>query len=102
MVCPIINHPKTIIFYDYRTQFSYFIACHDNDIVRLKIFLWKSTFFFLFRPPPPPRRKKNGEGPQEPPIRPALGRKRKLSSSSEEEESNLDYLDDVELENDIR
>ena len=58
---------------------------------------------FHFRPPPPRKRKTtletgNVEGPREPPIRPALGRKRKLSSSSDEEESNLDYLDDV-LEN---
>ena len=60
------------------------------------------NFLLLFRPPPPPNRKKtletgNVEGPQEPPIRPALGNKRRLSSSDEDD---LDYLDDLELEND--
>ena len=59
------------------------------------------NFLLLFRPPPPPNRKKtletgNVEGPQEPPIRPALGNKRRLSSS-DEDDSNLDYLDDLEL-----
>ena len=59
-------------------------------------------FLSIFRPPPPPNRKKtletgNVEGPQEPPIRPALGIKRRLSSSDEDD---LQYLDDIELEND--
>ena len=61
------------------------------------------NFFLFFRPPPPPNRKKtletgNVEGLQEPPIRPALGNKRRLSSSSSDED--LSYLDDLELEND--
>ena len=59
---------------------------------------------FHFRPPPPPNHKKSPEtenvgDPQEHQIRPALGKKRRLSSS-DEEDSNLDYLDEVELEND--
>ena len=66
--------------------------------------LEKSATLFHFRPPPPPNRKKtletgDEEGPPEAPIRPALGKKRRLSSS-DEEDSNLDYLDEVELEND--
>ena len=66
--------------------------------------LEKSATLFHFRPPPPPNRKKtlqigNVEGPQKPAIRPALGKKRRLSSS-DEDDSNLDYLDDLELEND--
>ena len=75
-----------------------------NQQITIIFHISKNPFFFHFRPPPPPNQKKtiktgNVEGPQEPPIRPALGKKRRLSSS-DEEDGNLDYLDEVELEND--